>query len=225
MRILVSSIVVVSLNKMHCLKTTEQQECIPVGCVPSAAVAARGCLPGRDVWPGGCLPMGVSASVYTDAGIHTPLPGRHSPGVWPGGMCIPACTEAHPPVDRILDTRLWKHYLSATTLRTVIKSTGHEFIRLHARGRFHSQIRIPILIIFPTPFLCWEVGTGIWMWFHALWKVLHNRLHCNHLVLQLIRIVSVTGWKLDRMGDRRFCPLFIGTMLNNNGLKTLHARQ
>ena len=42
-----------------------EQECIPVGCVPSAAVAISGCggvCPGRflpvgggDVWPGECL--------------------------------------------------------------------------------------------------------------------------------------------------------------------------
>ena len=42
-----------------------RQECIPVGCVPSAAVAfcwwGRGCLP-RGVSAGGvCLPKGVSA--------------------------------------------------------------------------------------------------------------------------------------------------------------------
>ena len=29
-----------------------------------------------------------------------------------GGVCPGACT---PPLDRILDTRLWKHYLSATS--------------------------------------------------------------------------------------------------------------
>ena len=55
----------------------------------------RGCLPGRGVWPeGGVCPGQVSDPVH--AGIHTPS------------------------MDRILDTRLWKHYLSATTLRTVI---------------------------------------------------------------------------------------------------------
>ena len=41
----------------------------------------------------------------------------------PGGVsvrgCIPACTEADPPcpMDRILDTRLWKYYLATTSLR------------------------------------------------------------------------------------------------------------
>ena len=61
-----------------------QQECILVGCVPSAAVAVcwGGCF-------GGCLS--------------------------PGGWCIPACTEADTPTDRILDICLCKHYLSATS--------------------------------------------------------------------------------------------------------------
>ena len=43
-----------------------QQECIPVGCVPSAALAVwwgggwcpGGCLPSGGVWPEGCLPRG-----------------------------------------------------------------------------------------------------------------------------------------------------------------------
>ena len=35
------------------------------------------------------------------------------------GVCIPACTEADTPVDRILDTHSWKYYLAATLLRTV----------------------------------------------------------------------------------------------------------
>ena len=43
-------------------------------------------------------------------------------GVCPGGLsaqggCLPQCMLGHtsPPVDRILDTRLWKYYLSATS--------------------------------------------------------------------------------------------------------------
>ena len=41
-----------------------KQECIPVGCVPSTAVAVYwggGCLRGGGVCLGGCLPAGVSA--------------------------------------------------------------------------------------------------------------------------------------------------------------------
>ena len=58
-----------------------EQECIPVGCVPSAAggVCLGGVCPGAE-----CLPGGVSAQ---------------------GGMvCIPSCTEADiPPVNRMTD--------------------------------------------------------------------------------------------------------------------------
>ena len=61
-----------------------KQECIPVGCVPSASVAVGGgggCLKG--VCPGGCLnrgglPGGVSAQGW---GV----------SAW-GCVCIPACT-------------------------------------------------------------------------------------------------------------------------------------
>ena len=82
-----------------------KQECIPVGCVPSSAVTAGGgggfwgCLPGGCVCPGVCLP----------------------------GGCIPACTEADTPspVDRRTD-RCKKHYLAATSLRTVNMSTKPE---------------------------------------------------------------------------------------------------
>ena len=84
------------------------QECIPVGCVPPAhwlhlVVSA-----------GGCACRGVHAwGVACVLGWHA----------CPGGMC--ACPGGHecpggmpcmPPVDRFLDTRLWKHYLPATTV-------------------------------------------------------------------------------------------------------------
>ena len=109
-----------------------EQECIPVGCVPSTAVAARGWLPRRGVSDqgvstrGGCLPSGVSAEGMSAQGVYPSS--EHVLGKL--GVCIPACTgqvgvsacwDTHPPVDRILDTRLWKHYLSATMLRTVMK--------------------------------------------------------------------------------------------------------
>ena len=49
----------------------------------------------------------------------------HPPGGGRRGLprgCIPACTEVYPlPVDRILDTRLWKYYLASTLLRTVTR--------------------------------------------------------------------------------------------------------
>ena len=61
------------------------------------------------------------------------------PGGLPGGMCIPVCTEANnPPVDRILDTRFWKHYLAATLLRTVPISSKTTFILGPIRSEFSS---------------------------------------------------------------------------------------
>ena len=53
-----------------------KQECIPVGCIPSVAVAvggvsARG-LPAGGVCLGGCLPRRVSAPVHAE--MHIPSP-------------------------------------------------------------------------------------------------------------------------------------------------------
>ena len=104
-----------------------KQEYIPVGCLPSAAVAVCrvGCLPEGGsvcprgvclVWPGGvCL---VCPGGCLPGGVYLVFLG----GVCPGG-CQPGLSSGvpgrHPP-DRILDTRLWKHYLPQLRLRKVI---------------------------------------------------------------------------------------------------------
>ena len=91
--------------------------CLPVGCLlwgvcPGGVcqgVSAWGCLPGGvcpgGVCPGGCLTRGVSDWWVSDQG-----------GVWPGGrlprgvcVCQHALRQTPPPMDRILDTCLWKH--------------------------------------------------------------------------------------------------------------------
>ena len=108
-----------------------EQECIPVGCVPAAhwpyaavffprtgggGVCSRG-----GVCSGGCLLWGDVCSGGSALG-GVCLGGSARGGLLWGGGCIPACTEADtPPVDRILDTRLWKYYLGPTSLRPVIK--------------------------------------------------------------------------------------------------------
>ena len=94
-----------SFQFLHFHKLTIQQECIPVGCIPSAALSI-----GR----GGCLPGGCVCSGGVYLSMH-----------WAGG-CLLQCMLGYtlPPVDRILDTHLWKHYLSATTLRTVKLNSG-----------------------------------------------------------------------------------------------------
>ena len=71
-----------------------QQECIPIGCVPSAAVAVRGrCLPGGvsaqgSVCPWGCLPQDVCLGGVCLGGV---CPGGVCPGggVCPRGGCLP----------------------------------------------------------------------------------------------------------------------------------------
>ena len=106
----------ISLPNKPNYKSLTKQECIPVGCVPSATVTV--CLGGL-FWLGGgvfvqgcvclargCLPGGVSARrvcVCVCRGC-----------VCPGG--VSARRGVHlPSVDRILGTRLEKHYLSTTS--------------------------------------------------------------------------------------------------------------
>ena len=76
------------------------------------------------VWPGGCLARGMSAWgvsaqwVYV-LGVSVQGVSAHR-GVYP----IMHWFRHLPSVDRILDTRVWKHYPSATTLRTVIRESN-----------------------------------------------------------------------------------------------------
>ena len=80
----------------------KKQECIPVGCILSAAVAV--------CWGGGVSARGVSAQGAVSAQGGQCLP---------GGVCIPACTEADTPlVDRMTD-RCQNITLPQTSLRTV----------------------------------------------------------------------------------------------------------
>ena len=111
------------MKHRHCIEMHEKQECIPVGCIPSAAVVVlwrggvclRGVCPGEvsAQWgclPGGCLPgggVGLGVSVW---------------GVCPGGY-LPrrvvsaqeGCELPPPPHCGQNDRCLRKHYLSATT--------------------------------------------------------------------------------------------------------------
>ena len=61
-------------------------------------------------------------SLTMHAPHHTPIP------------CTPPTTHALPPVDRIPDTRLWKHYLSATTVADGKKLDGTELLMLVRRS-------------------------------------------------------------------------------------------
>ena len=52
----------------------------------------------------------------------------------------------HPPVDRILHTRLWRHYLSATTLRTVKIHSGQKSVKQYRQCMydFHTTTMVSI---------------------------------------------------------------------------------
>ena len=118
------------------LQMKNEQECIPVGCVPAAhwPYAAVSLVPGGSPWSGGrvvCLVGG---------GVGGRLGGLLGPGgggvvclvrgwsAWSGGGVSAwfrgGGSPETPPVGRILDTRLWKYYLGPTSLRPVKKWTG-----------------------------------------------------------------------------------------------------
>ena len=103
----------ISLNKItlveienHLFNCSTEQECIPVGCIPSAAVAI--------CW-GGCLPRGLSARGGVCPGGGGVCPGGICPGrgclsrgvspvgVCPGGVYPSMHWGRHPPVDRMTD--------------------------------------------------------------------------------------------------------------------------
>ena len=90
----------------HSLIVKEEQECIPVRCVPAArrpyagvCFPGRGCLLRGGVCSGGVCSGGVSALGGGGCLLHggAGLGGRGwSGGVWSWGGGIPACTEADP---------------------------------------------------------------------------------------------------------------------------------
>ena len=101
---------------------------------------------GRCTCPGGVpawgvyLPRGYLRGVVPARGCTylggVPAQGVYLPGGYlPGGYLPRGCTcpgTPLPPVDRILDTRYWKHYLAPTSLRAVMSNyrfeqtfTGH----------------------------------------------------------------------------------------------------
>ena len=67
------------------------EDCIPVGCVPSAAVTGwgGGCLPGEVFAHGGCLPDTPSVNRMTDAYENYVANGNKK--VWEGNVFTPVC--------------------------------------------------------------------------------------------------------------------------------------
>ena len=76
-------------------------------------------LEGRVSAWGRYLPKGVSLGGCLPRGIRGSLPRGMPSGVCLGGVCPGVSAKGvytTPPVDKILDTRLWKHYPSPTTV-------------------------------------------------------------------------------------------------------------
>ena len=96
------------------------------GCLLQGGVCSRGGVCSQ----GGVCSWGMSAPRgWVSARGGCLLPGVSAPGgVWSGGVCSGGVySSMHwgrhpPPVDRILDTHLWKYYLGPTSLRPVNSS-------------------------------------------------------------------------------------------------------
>ena len=122
-------------------KKMTNKNSIPLGCVPSAFdhFCARGCLPvgavSAQVVPAGgvvsvkggffCPGEGVYHVTYPAMHVMLPVRCPCSNWDWRGMQLLILCWSCHlarnagkhlPPLDRILDTHLWKHYLPATTV-------------------------------------------------------------------------------------------------------------
>ena len=94
-----------------------KQECIPVGCVPPAAIAIfLPHLPPATHTPAMHIPLPC-----TPPATHAPPCHAHPPAMHiPLPCMLPLPSMIPPSVDRILDTRPWKYYLAATSLWAVI---------------------------------------------------------------------------------------------------------
>ena len=112
-----------------------KQECIPVGCVPSAAVAVSrgGCLPGGCTWSWGDVPgLGGctwSGGVYLVQGVYLVR------GVAPGQV-LPHCGQTH----------ACKNITFATSLRTVIRSVNLYVLQVRPVDQDYqeSQEHLPV---------------------------------------------------------------------------------
>ena len=117
--------------------------CLPGGCVwPGRVSGHGGCL------PRGCLPRrGVCQGGLARGGV---WPG----GVWPGGIvCVSLCV----PVNRMTDRCLLKHYLAATTLRTVISSSRVTDSWLYLNNDSLSMI----VLIYSDKCSCWPLNVNM----------------------------------------------------------------
>ena len=162
-------ICLINISVRKHIRKQKQQECIPVGCVPPAAI---------DVFPATYAPHATHAPLphmphCHACSCHTHLPAMHAPTThvpppwtpWPCTSSLPHM----PPMDRILDTHLWTYYLAATLLRAVyvrkwVCNTSvsvfvtHMFPKkiynIHMRDHFNnsnSKIRTIINIMYMSP--------------------------------------------------------------------------
>ena len=109
-----------SCNLFNWDRDTNKQECIPVGCLPPThwphLVVSGGVCVGGTCMAEGCMAGGSCMAWWWMTG-----------GVHGSGACMVGrgCVAYTPPMDRILDTRLWKHYLPATSLWAVIDKQNY----------------------------------------------------------------------------------------------------
>ena len=104
-RLILNMLVVTKGSKIKIIK---QQECIPVGCVPSTAVATwrgghvsqhalgRGCIPACTGW-GVCIPACTGQGVGVCPGVCVSAQGVSARGCLPGGVCLGGVCHTHTP--------------------------------------------------------------------------------------------------------------------------------
>ena len=160
--------------------------CLVRGVGGGSARSGGGCLPGGgSAWSGGmCLP-GPGGVCQVRGGVCQVQGGFC---LVLGGVCLlggglgisqhALRQTPSPPVDRILDTRLWKYYLGPTSLRPVMTTLfnvcNHYFCLTHA---ITSRRQRPQLVYRITnDFRCWqEDGEGVVMYFCLEWPNSSNK--------------------------------------------------
>ena len=139
-------------------QTSVKQECIPVGCIPSATVAV--CwgvhLPRGVYLPGECICLGVylPEGVFVPAGGYLPgvnLPAQGGVPAWAG---TPQGAGTPPPVNTMTDRQVYKH-----NLRNFVADGKHNLRKLRLRAVKMSNNTRNVML----PCMRWSFSSSIYL--------------------------------------------------------------